>query len=140
MTGQIGNFFARDACENVGGGSWSSATKNCDCSSGGDYHINNTATYCLNKGWKGRFDQPDWANYSPALSEDDGGISNFGLVASSFLILLVFFVMSMMAREQKRYGQFKPLSVELTDFSVDPKWEDDNDMILTRPPNLSRRV
>lgn len=139
MTGQIGDFFARDACENVGGGSWSSGTKNCTCSIDGDRDINSTATYCLSDGWKERFHQPDWENYSLPLSEDDEGVTNFGIVASSFLILLVFAVMFVMAREQKRYGQFKPVAVELTDFSVDPdpKWEDDNDLILSRRPNLS---
>jgi len=139
MTGQIGDFFARDACENVGGGSWSLEYKNCDCSSGGDNDIDNTASYCLNKGWKGRFDQPDWANYSPRLS-DDGSMSNVGLAATSFAIIFAFFAVYLMAREEKKYRQFKSISaVELTDFSVDPIWEDDNDLITGRP-NLSKRI
>ncbi|CAJ1930885.1 unnamed protein product [Cylindrotheca closterium] len=132
MSDEVSDFFARDACENVGGGSWSSEERYCTC----DNIVVGDSSYCLNLAWTERYQEPDWANYSIA---DGGTTSSLGAIALSFVIIVAFLGIFVMAREERKYRHFKAVSTfELSDFSVDPKLDDEDDIFRPRLPIVTR--
>ena len=137
MSDEVIDFFARDACETVGGGSWSSEEKACTC----DGLVGNSS-YCLDQGWTERFQEPDWTNYSIS---DDGPTTSAGAIGLSFIIIVAVLGIFVMAREERKYRQFKAVSTfELSDFSVDPKLDDEDDTFFPQPivarPTLSKHI
>jgi len=140
MSDEVSDFFARDACETVGGGSWSSEERACTC----DGVVGDASSYCLDQGWTGRFQEPDWAHYSIS----DGGImSNATAIALSIVMIVLFLIMFVLAKEERKYRDFKAVSTfELSDFSVDPKLDDEDETFRRRPvpiisrPNLSKHI
>lgn len=142
MTDEVSDFFARDACEVVGGGNWSSQEKACTC----DGSVEDASTYCLDKGWTGRFEEPDWTHYS--ISDDGVLNSAFAIGVAAVIILGLVLGMFVMAREERKYRQFKAISTfELSDFSMDPQLDDDGENTFDfrpRPlggrPNLSKHI
>lgn len=138
MTQEVSDFFSKDACETVGGGSWSSEERYCRC----DESAGNSLPYCLGHGWTERFQEPDWAHQS-----DGGGVTNTGALALSFVIILAFLGMFVMAREERKYRQFRAVSTfELSDFTVDPHLDDDDTFdfrprpIVSLRPTLSKHI
>jgi len=139
MMNDVSDFFARDACETVGGGSWSSKDGLCSCKS-----VNETYTFCLDQDWEGRYQAPDWTHYKIS----DGG--NLGAIGMAVLIILAFITLFVLAKQERKYRQFKAVSTfELSEFSVDPRLDDGPDMnsdfannpkpVFTRP-SLSRHI
>lgn len=141
MMDEISEFFVRDACEVVGKGSWSTENATCDCVNG-----NEGFAYCLNNDWAESYQEPDWASMSVSPGESMSNISAIGLAA---IILMAFIAMFLLAREERKYHQFKAVNTfEMTDWSVDPKLDEDDEMneVNFRPrpifarANLSKHI
>jgi hypothetical protein len=112
MTDEVTAFFARDACENVGGGTWSSGDHTCVCPA-----ANSGATYCLAEGWE------DHVHDLPTLSNAPNAVDAAVGVGVLFFIVGIIFLL---AKEERKHKGFKIISTfELSDFSTDPKLGED---------------
>jgi hypothetical protein len=104
MTDEVTRFFARDACENVGDGTWSPGDHTCICPA-----ANSGATYCLSEGWE------DHVHDLPTLSNGPNAVgAAVGVLFLFFIVGIIF----LLAKKKRKYKDFNMIStVELSDFS-----------------------
>eukprot|EP00980_Cylindrotheca_fusiformis_P004383 scaffold925_cov129-Cylindrotheca_fusiformis.AAC.36 len=108
MMDEVFNFFARNACEQIGDGSWSPREHSCICQA-----ESNGGSFCLPVGgWEG--------NVHTLPVNDSSGPSTIG--ATFGAVLVVALLIFLLAKKERKYRDFAMVpTFELSDMSENSK-------------------